>query len=186
MTSARKTWVSILIALVIVVGVLGIAFVGGTTFFVYRHTSARFVAPAAAADEFAQARARFTGQTPLLELVTGDGKRTRNDKGGATPETDDYGGVGLVVHRTLTGERRQINALHVLTYQAATGKIVRVDIPGWLLQLSSVGGHFRLANLDAIQGDNEKVTIEDLERHGPGLILDMSGRRGTQVLIWTE
>ena len=185
MPNAKKTWVAILIAGVIIVFMLGVAFIGGTTFFVYRHTSARFVEPSAALGEFTQTRARFAGQTPLLEFVTGDIRHAKADQK-LSDHDDDFGGMELVVHRTPNAERREVKTLHVLTYQTSTGKLVHVDIPGWLLQFSSAGGRFRLASLDALQGDNERVTVEDLERHGPGLVLDVNGLRGNQVLIWTE
>jgi hypothetical protein len=30
------------------------------------------------------------------------------------------------------------------------------------------------------------LTLDDIERRGPGLILDQADRRGSHVLIWTE
>jgi len=182
MTSSRKTWISILIAAAIVIGMLAAAVIGGTAFFIYSHTSATFVTPETAARDFAAARARFAGATPLLELVTRE--PARKDAADDVDVDDDR--VQVVVNRTGAHDRRPINSLHVLTFQPRTGKLVNVDIPAWLLQLSSVRGHLRLASLDALQGDNERVTLDDLERHGPGLILDLDDHRGTRVLIWTE
>jgi len=31
-----------------------------------------------------------------------------------------------------------------------------------------------------------QVSIEDLERRGPGLILDRTDERGRQLMVWTE
>jgi len=31
-----------------------------------------------------------------------------------------------------------------------------------------------------------RLTLDDLERRGPGLILDQKDRHGSQVLVWTE
>jgi hypothetical protein len=30
------------------------------------------------------------------------------------------------------------------------------------------------------------LTLEDVERHGPGLILDQADRHGNLVLVWSE
>src|SRR6476646_9979665 len=70
--NTRRTWVSVLIASVIIVGVLAIAVVGGTAYFFYRHVNASFTPPEDADTEFAQARARFAGQKPLIEIRKDD------------------------------------------------------------------------------------------------------------------
>src|SRR5437588_10603900 len=95
--SSRKTWISILIAAVIVVCMRAAAVVGGTAFFIYRHVDARFTSETTAGQEFAAARTRFAGQKPLIEI-------RRNDE--------------PVVHRDLIQSApestRKINALRVL------------------------------------------------------------------------
>jgi hypothetical protein len=165
MASAKKTWVSILIAAVIIVGIIAIVVVGSTAFFVYSHVRAQVTPQATAEQQFADARARFAGQQPLIELSPGDEP---------------------VLHRDASRPRRAVQALHALVYDAHARKLTHVDIPGWLLRVMSAGGHFRLANLDMFEDDQSQLTLEDLERHGPGLILDVRRGRGSQVLLWTE
>ena len=161
----KRTWISILIAGVVIVGLLAIAVVGGTALFFYRHIDAKFTAQENAERTFAETRARFAGQTPLIELSSGDEP---------------------TVHHP-SGSRRDIQALHALAYDAASGKLTHVDVPGWLLRLMSGGGHLRLANMDAFgDDDTAKLTLEDLERHGPGLVMDVRRHRGSQLLVWTE
>src|SRR5262249_46938911 len=67
-TGSRRTWVSVLIASVIIVGVLALAVVGGTAFFIYRHVHSEFTNETSAKKEFAGARARFASQRPLIEI----------------------------------------------------------------------------------------------------------------------
>jgi len=163
--NTRRTWVSILIAGVIIVGVVAIAVVGGTAYFFYRHIDARFTEQENADAAFTQARTRFAGQTPLIEL-------SRDNE--------------AVVHHP-SGVRREVNALHALVYDTNSGKLTHLDVPGWLLRLMSGGGRLRIANMDAF-GDDEtaKLTLDDLERHGPGLIIDVKRHLGSQLLVWTE
>ena len=161
----KRTWISIVVAGVIIVGVLAIAVVGGTAFFIYRHIDAKFTAPEHADETFGQTRARFAGQQPLIEL-------SRDDE--------------AIVHHP-TGTRREVNALHALVYDTNSGKLTHLDVPGWLLRVMSAGGRLRIANMDAF-GDDEtaKLTLDDLERHGPGLIMDVRRHGGSQLLVWTE
>jgi len=62
-----------------------------------------------------------------------------------------------------------------------------VDLPFWLLRLVPSG---RLGNVSGSGSDfsfeSGRITVDDLERHGPGLILDSKDSRNAQILIWTE
>ena len=169
--STRRTWVSVLIASVIIVGVLAIAVVGGTAYFFYRHVNASFTPPEDADTEFAQARARFAGQKPLIEIRKDDEPILHRE--GAT-------------RREASGP--QLVSLRVLAYDNHARKLVRVTIPFWLLRLAPSGKKVSFLNDNGIDFDTERVhlTLEDLERRGPGLVLDQADRRGSQVLVWTE
>jgi hypothetical protein len=170
MATSRKTWISILIAAVIIVGVLALAVVGGTAFFIYRHVNTQFTNDTNAGQEFAAARARFAGQQPLIELRRGDEP---------------------VLHRDLILNARppekKLESLRVLAYDDDAGKLVRVQIPFWLLRMVP-SKHLSLLNDEGIDIDAERVrlTLDDLERRGPGLVLDTKDRRGSLVLVWTE
>lgn len=170
MASSRKTWISVLIAAVIVVGILAVTVVGGTAFFIYRHVNAQYTTETRAGEEFTAARARFAGQQPLIEL-------RHNEE--------------PVLHRDVikNGHRtdRKLELLRVLAYDENAGKIVRVSIPFWLLRLVP-SKNLSFLHDEGIDLDTRRVrlTLEDLERRGPGLILDEKDRRGSQVLVWTE
>jgi hypothetical protein len=164
------TWVSVLIAGVIIVGMLAVAVVGGAAFFIYRHVNTTVTEPQDAQVEFNQARSRFAGQKPLIEL------RHENEP---------------ILHRELVkgdgATPARIEALRVLVYDPHEGKIVRVSIPLWLLRMAP-SKHFSFLSDSGVELDSERVklTLEDLERRGPGLILDQKDRRGSEVLVWTE
>jgi hypothetical protein len=48
--------------------------------------------------------------------------------------------------------------------------------------------HFSFLNDNGIDFDSDRIRLsyQDLERLGPGLILDQKDRHGSQVLVWTE
>jgi nitrate reductase NapE component len=169
--STRKTWISVLIASIIIVGILAIAAVGGTAYFFHRHINATFTPPENADTEFAQARARFAGQRALIEIRKDDEP---------------------ILHRELVPEQgaagTNLASLRVLAYDTRGRKLVRISIPFWLLRLAPTGKKVSFLKDNGIDFDSDRVhlTLEDLERRGPGLVLDQADRRGSQVLVWTE
>jgi len=166
--STRKTWVAVVIAAVIIVGFLAAAAIGGTAFFIYRHVNAQFTPSENAQQQFVDARARFAGQKPLIEMRRGDEP---------------------VLHRdAMSASRREkIETLRILAYDEHAGKLVNVSIPFWLLRLfPSKRMPFLSDNGIDLDSDRLHVTLEDLEHRGPGLVLDQADRRGSRVLVWTE
>ncbi len=168
--SNRKTWISILIAAVIIVGMLAAAAVGGTAYFFYSHIHTQAAETSDAAKEFAAARARFAGEPPLIEI-----------KRGEEP----------TLHRELVKKdmpTRPLESLRVLAYDPDSGKLVHVSIPFWLLRLAPARNHMSFLNDNGVDLDSDRIhlTLDDLERRGPGLILDHADRRGSLVLVWTE
>ena len=162
------TWAAILIAAVIIVGMLAVAAVGGAAFFIYRHVHTTFTGQENAAAEFTRERARFTGQQPLIEMAAGNEPVLHRERAEAAP-----------------GQR--LGSLRVLAYDKRARKLVRVSIPFWLLRLVP-SNHFSFLDDNGIDIDSDRVrlTLDDLERRGPGLVLDSRDRRGSEVLVWTE
>ena len=70
--NTRKTWISVIIASVLVVGLLAIAAIGGTAFFIYNHVNTQFTPNDNADVQFAEARKRFAGQKALIEIRKDD------------------------------------------------------------------------------------------------------------------
>jgi hypothetical protein len=165
----RQLWLSLLVAAVIIVGILAAAAIGGTAYFISRHVRAQVAEQDDAAQRFADARQRFAGQKPLIEL--------RSD--------DD-----AVLNRDLipkSGAGTRLETLRVLAYDTRGHKLVNVTIPFWLLRLAPSHKFSVLSRHDIdFDADRVHITVEDLERRGPGLILDQANRRGSQVLVWTE
>ena len=70
-----------------------------------------------------------------------------------------------------------MQALHARIFDPEDGKIVRADIPFWLI---------RLGQSFSFTSNMGSVTLEDLERHGPGLIVNGRSDEGQQVLVWID
>jgi hypothetical protein len=165
------TWASILIAAVIVVCVLAATAVGGAAYFIYRHVNTSFTPTETAEAEFLDARQRFAGQQPLIHVE----------------HHNEPPVVNMDVLKHQNASAGKLESLRVLAYDTRAGKLVRITIPFWLLRLAP-SRHFSVLDDNGIDFDSDRVhlTIADLERHGPGLILDQTDRRGSKVLVWTE
>jgi hypothetical protein len=167
--SNNRTWVSVLIAAVIIVGVLAVSAVGGTAYFIYRHVHTQFVGNETAGQRFAETRARFAGQQPLIEVMKDQ---------------------EAVLHREVIPKAMpaaKLDTLRVLAYDTRANKLVSVSIPMWLLRMAPTN-KFSFMKDNGIDFDSDRVhiTLDDVERRGPGLLLDQADRRGSQVLVWTE
>ena len=160
-----KTWIWVVIGIV-ALGVLGIvAMAAAGLWFVRSHVDVRTTTVAAASSDFDSVRARFTGQKPLIEL-------------------DDHGEfVRANTDRPAGTVRPQ--SLNVMAFDADDEKVVRMELPFWLLRLKSGGTRFSMGSGD-VDLARLRLTVEDLERFGPTLILDHKDRKGARVLVWSQ
>jgi len=159
MADQKRTWITVLIVAFLVAGLSMIALVGGAAYWISSHVATEMTTNESAEAEFGRERARFAGQQPLLEVSGGDNPTfPRLANAGAAP-------------------RGEITILHARVYDPAVGKMVRADIPFWLI---------RTAKSLPFLPDMGSLTLEDLEQHGPGLIVNGQGNAGEQVLVWAE
>jgi hypothetical protein len=167
MAGKVKTWVWVVIAIV-VVGILGLVAMAGVAFyFASQHIETRSVSPATAAKSFEEVRARFTGQPPLIEL-------------------DDRGRfLRAHTNRPIPPLVKAPDLLNVLAYDPDDGQIVRLSIPFWLLRLKTGGASI---DFNGRQMDLEdlKLSVADLERYGPTLIAEHKSPDGSHVIVWSQ
>ncbi len=170
MASTRRTWLWVIFGVVICIALFGVALVGGGIYMVSKHVKTELVGRAAAEEQFVRQRERFAGQEPLIEM-----KGEFNDQ-------------QVRVHRP-TGETRksELQTMRVMVYDAHDGRIVHVDLPFWLLRLMPSGRMSEVSGAGSgFSFESGHITVDDLERHGPGLIMDARDNKNAQILIWTE
>lgn len=167
MAGKVKTWVWVVLA-VVVIGVLGVVAMAGIgLYFFSQHIDTKTASPTVAARDFEQVTVRFTGQKPLIEL--------------------DERGRYL---RSNTDRRPPANAkspveLNVMAFDPDDGRIVRVSIPFWLLRMKMKGTTIDF-NGNQMDLEDLKLTVEDLEHYGPTLIVDHRSTSGERVLVWSQ
>lgn len=167
MAGKVKTWVWVVVAIV-GLGILGIiAMAAASMYYFSKHVQMREASPAVAARSFDEVKARFATQKPLIELDDdGDFMRSNLD-------------------RERPAHPAGLGAMHVMVYDPDDGKVFTFSIPWWLVRLQK--GE-RAINFNGRDMDLEhlKITVEDLERLGPTLIVDHKSRGGERVLVWSQ
>lgn len=163
---AKKTsWALIIVGVLIFAGVLlvGLAGIGGYLLYQQFSIKTATVEPAKAEEQFSRALERFKGQKPYIELDEDEPVVNRDtEKASAAP----------------------IQALHLMAYNPRDRKTLSMEIPMWLVRL---GGENK--NIELTGGASHvrlRITPRDLERHGPGLILDHIDRDDERILVWAE
>ncbi len=166
----KKNWLLIILGIVIFVVIVGVAAVVGFGYWMYKQMDVSVSSNGNPQQEFSEELTRFKDQTPYIEVKFVDGREE------------------ATVHRELEkATRSKLNRLHLMVYDDREHKVVRMSLPFWLLRL---GGNspinFHNGNRGFDPGVRLSVTVEDLERRGPGLVVHTVGRRGETVLIWQD
>jgi hypothetical protein len=177
MASKTPTWVWVVLGIVGFLVLCVVALVGGGIYMVRSHVHTEIAEKQTAQQEFAKQRARFAGQQPLVELKKNLGDEDR-----------------VTVHRPpeTAARRTDLQALRVLVYDNHEGRLIHIDVPLWFVRLLPQNRNRRSGRSTITWGDDNfdfqsgDLSLDDIERHGPGLIVDGIDSRGAQVLVWAE
>jgi hypothetical protein len=142
---------------------LGLAALAGTgAYYFLRHLETRKAVEADTVKELDALRTRFGQRQPLVELVN--------------PQVGD-----IRVNRTTHPEGRRASTIHVLSWNA-DGERLSTDLPLWLMRFSSLNILSRLG----VAPDKYRLTVQDVERYGPGIVADYRRPGHSHVIIWVE
>lgn len=162
----KRTWVWVVVGISFVLVVLAIGGITFTALWFRQNLTVTEISDNGATTEFDAIRARFAGQQPLIELRDG---RPQYIEERATRKDSNV----------------PLKTMHVMAFDRDEGKMVSFSLPFWLLRLKS--GPIRLSAYS--QGwDDRGVSfrVEDLEKYGPGLLMDLTESDEGRVLIWVE
>jgi hypothetical protein len=162
-----KTWIWVVLGVVITCVVTAVAVAGSAFYFLSKQLETHTATVATANREFESAKARFSGQKPLVEL----------DRDGAVTRANTT--------KTASGDLRVPEQVIVMAFDPDEERIVRVTLPFWLLRLKSRHASINF-NGKKMDLEDLKLTIADLERYGPTLIIDQVSPDGTRVLVWSQ
>jgi hypothetical protein len=166
---AKKTpWAVIIIgsAAFVLVVVVGLVAVAGYVIYQQFAFKATVANERTAELEFTQIVARFEGQKPYV--IIRDGEPVVSEQKGPVSGTP-------------------VEAIHILVWNPDDQKLIRLNMPFWLLRMAK-SRPIKLSSTPDSNGEpmRLKITAEDLERRGPGLILDHKEATGERVLVWAQ
>ena len=161
-----RTWIWIIVGVVALCILGAIAMAGVGLYLFTQHIDTHSATAASAARDFDEIKQRLSGQAPLIEL---------DDRGRYLRSNTD---------RKPAATARPPESLYVLAFDPDDERVVKVSIPFWLLRLKMQGTvDFNGRKMDL---EDLKLTVEDLERFGPTLIVDHRSASGERVLVWSQ
>jgi hypothetical protein len=165
--ATRRRWPYIVlgVAILCVFVAIGVVLVGVAWFRENVHVEA--ASTTSAEEEFAAVRQKFGSREPLLEIHDGVPRFTKaRDSIRTDPDT-------------------RLNTMHVLAWDPDDEQLARVSIPFWFLRLKSdpirLGAYAR-----GLDDDGVTLRPEDIEKYGPGIVLDTRGDDDERVLVWVQ
>ena len=166
--ASRKTWIWIIVGVAGTCVLLLIAVAGAGIYFVSNHVSSSHTTSTDAFQRFDTAKARFKDQKPLLEVDQSENPRVTK---------------ALSSFPTSTTRPTQLS---VLVWDPDEERVVQVSLPFWLLKIGKKKVDVAAKGGSGFDFNRLNLDIDELERIGPMLILDMRGSAGERVLVWTK
>lgn len=159
-----RRWVPVLfgVAVFLVFLAIGAGVVGYS--WLSEHMEIETVTAAGADEVFEEVHRRFASKAPLLQ-VKGRALSQRNPPAADAPRTS-------------------LTTLHVVAWDEREAKLARIEVPFWLIRLKETPIQFGTyaTGLDRLR---ISLTAADLERYGPGIVLDVDDG-GERALLWVE
>jgi uncharacterized membrane protein len=162
----KRGWVPIVVGVLLLCVVVGIGALALTVSWFRQNMTIASSTEDAATEQFEDVRRRYPGQQPLIRLVDGR-PQFAADRASQQPA------------------QARLSSIHVLAYDRDEGNTVSFSLPFWLLRLKS--GPIRISAYQ--QGWNDRgvsFQVEDIEKHGPGIIVDVVEPEQGRVLIWAQ
>jgi hypothetical protein len=159
MRTWHKAALAVFIAIVAIVAVLG----GTGAYFVLRSLEKKVSSEAEANKEIDAVRARYGQRPPLVEIIN--------------PRTGD-----IRINRESGPAAAPVHNIHVINWKSEGDELMRTEVPLWLARFSSLNILSHLGVAPA----KFRLTVEDIERYGPGIIADYRSPGTLRLLVWVD
>jgi hypothetical protein len=162
----KRNWLAIVLGALLLFGMLGVGCIVVAVSFFRQNLDVTATNEQTAMQQMDAVRSKFPGQQPLIQFVDGEPKVMAGAAAeGAAPSS--------------------LSTLHVMAYDVDEGNLVNFSLPFWLVRMKS--GPFRISAYQ--QGWDDRgisFRVEDLEKRGPGIIVDLTQGGGGRVVVWAE
>jgi hypothetical protein len=158
-----RTWVKITLGGVALIAVAVVALAATGAYFVMRHMEKRAGSEAEAVQTIDAVKARFGSRPALVEIID--------------PQTAD-----IRINRPVEASSSRVDTIHVVNWKSDTGELSSTDIPLWLMRFSTLN----IASQLGIAPEKFRLTVSDVERYGPGIVVDYGSQGASRVLVWVD
>ena len=163
--SKRRRWIPIVVGVVILLLFIAIGGIFFSVSWMRQNLQVDAASESDADSAFEEVRQRFATKPPLVTFENG------------LPRTD------------LTALENQprvaLNNMHVLAWDPRARRLVRFSIPFWLLRLKETPIQFG-AYASGADELGIRLRASDIERYGPGIVVDATLPRRGRALIWVD
>ena len=166
MAKARN-WILIIFAIIGVIVVCIVALAGVGIYAVTRNFKSQPATATSAIKTFEQARTALGGQPALLTLEDIDNPSTIQKKIDSLPASTT-----------------PATTMEILVWAPNNERTVRITLPFWLLKFGKK--KIDISGADSFDFNRMQIDINQLERIGPKLIVDVERPGGERVLVWTK
>ena len=158
-----RTWVKATLGGLALIAVAVMALAATGAYFVVRHMEKRAGSEAEAVQTIDAVKARFGSRPPLVEII-------------------DARSADIRINRPVEASVSPVDTIHVVNWKSDTGELIRTDVPLWLMRFSTLN----IASQLGIAPEKFRLTVSDVERYGPGIIVDYGSQGAFRVLVWVD
>ena len=161
-----RTWIIVVLSVIGFIVVCLMVLAGAGTMWMMRHIKTSPTTATEAVKTFDQERARFGAERALVTL----------------DDVDNSSGVQRRLEAMPTSAVKPAE-LAILVWDPDKERTVNIALPFWLLKM---GKRKIDIGSGAFDFDKFQINVDDLERIGPKLIVDLQRPGGERVLVWTR
>jgi hypothetical protein len=158
-----RTWVKATLGGIALIAAGFVALGGTGAYFVFRHLEKQAAGEAESVQAIDAVKARFGARRPLVEIVD--------------PRSAD-----IRINRSDVAGAPRVDTVHIISWKTDTGELTRADVPLWLMRFSSVN----IVSQLGIAPAQFRLTVSDIERYGPGIVVDYGSPGAYRVLVWVD
>jgi hypothetical protein len=158
-----RTWVKATLGGVALIAVAVAVLAATGAYFVLRHMEKRAGSEAEAVQAIDAVKSRFGSRPPLVEII--DPRR-----------------ADVRINRPVEASATPVDTIHIINWKSDTGELIRTEIPLWLMRFSTMN----IASQLGIAPARFRLTVIDVERYGPGIVIDYGSQGASRVLVWVD
>ena len=158
-----RTWFKVTFSALALVALCVIVLAATSAYFVFRNMEKKTLSETDTQREVDAVRARYPGRAPLIEVLN--------------PSAGD-----IRINRPQTADGREVSTVHLIAWKSEDLERTRTEVPLWLMQFSTINLLSRLG----VAPERVRLTVDDIRRYGPGIIVDYAPPGKDRVFIWVD